>query len=64
MNEGDQCKRLSHEFELAKVKAMITSLEDIEEVKSIAYQLIDSLDGAKMFISALIDEEGLKKKYQ
>tara|TARA_B100000965_G_scaffold320604_1_gene281697 strand:- start:984 stop:1178 length:195 start_codon:yes stop_codon:yes gene_type:complete len=64
MNEGDQCKRLSHQFELAKVKSMITGLEDIEEVKSIALQLIDSLDGAKMFISALLDEEALKKKYQ
>ena len=64
MNEGDQCKRLSHQFELAKVKSMITGLEDIEEVKSIELQLIDSLDGAKKFIIDLLDEEALKKKYQ
>ena len=62
MNEGDQCKRLSHEFEMAKMKSLISGLDDIDEVKALAHHLIDLLDGAKMMLATLIEEEALKKK--
>ena len=61
MNEGDQCKRLSHEFEMAKMKSLISGLEDIDEVKALAHHLIDLLDGANMMLATMIEEEALKK---
>ena len=64
MNEGDQCKRLSHEFEMTKMKSLISGLDDIDEVKASAHHLIDLLDGAKMMLATMIEEEALKKKYQ
>ena len=64
MNEGDQCKRLSHEFEMAKMKSLISGLDDIDEVKALAHHLIDLLDGAKMMLATMIEEEALKKKYK
>tara|TARA_B100000902_G_C27287905_1_gene905424 strand:- start:755 stop:955 length:201 start_codon:yes stop_codon:yes gene_type:complete len=66
MEEGNanELKRLSHEFEIAKLKSMILNMDDIEEVKSIAFHMVEMLDGAKMMIAALVEEEALKKKYE
>ena len=62
MNEGDQCKRLSHEFEMAKMKSLISGLDDIDEVKALAHHLIDLLDGAKTMIKDLLEEDVAKRK--
>ena len=51
-------------FEMAKMKSLISGLDDIDEVKALAHHLIDLLDGAKMMLATLIEEEALKKKYQ
>tara|TARA_Y100001972_G_scaffold108874_1_gene139253 strand:+ start:250 stop:450 length:201 start_codon:yes stop_codon:yes gene_type:complete len=66
MEEGNanELKMLSHEFEIAKLKSMISNMDDIEEVKSIAFHMVEMLDGAKMMIAALVEEEALKKKYE
>ena len=56
MTEGDECKRLSHEFEIAKIKSYIQGLEDIDQVKTAAVSLLDLLDGAKAMIRDLIEE--------
>tara|TARA_R100000742_G_C4209754_1_gene36467 strand:+ start:132 stop:326 length:195 start_codon:yes stop_codon:yes gene_type:complete len=62
MNEGDECKRLSHEFELAKLKSHILRLEDIEQVKTAAVHLVDLLDGAKTMIKDLLEEDVARRK--
>ena len=66
MEEGNtnELKRLSHEFEIAKLKTMISTMDDIAEVKALAFHMVEMLDGAKMMIAALVEEEALKKKYE
>jgi hypothetical protein len=49
---------------MAKMKSLISGLDDIDEVKALAHHLIDLLDGAKMMLATMIEEEALKKKYQ
>ena len=44
MTEGDECKRLSHEFEIAKIKSYIQGLEDIDQVKTAAVSLLDLIE--------------------
>ena len=46
------------------MKSLILGLEDIEEVKTLSLHLVDLLDGAKMMLATMIEEEALKKKYQ
>ena len=66
MEEGNanELQILSHEFEMTKMKRLISNIEDIDELKVVSLHLLDLLDGAKMMLATLIEEEALKKKYQ
>tara|TARA_B100000131_G_scaffold295039_1_gene311662 strand:+ start:3772 stop:3972 length:201 start_codon:yes stop_codon:yes gene_type:complete len=66
MEEGNanELQMLSHEFEMAKMKRLISNIEDINELKVVSLHLLDLLDASKMMLATMIEEEALKKKYQ
>jgi len=56
MNEGYECKRLSHEFQLIRIKRHVEDIEDPEQLRLLVLHLVGLLDGAKAMIKDLIEE--------